>query len=134
MLHFHNVKVRCVGKDKYVYDSYLHNTWRSKVAVDSAAAIALSSAMALTLLESLSLDDNQGSNNTPSCPKGVEATILSIASDLKTGPIPGPHDPPRAPLSPASARPPVAIIFDTDDREMHHTGQNANFIMPHPEP
>ena len=60
-------------------------TWRSKIAVDSTAAIALSSAMAHTLLESLSDDDNQGQNNRPPpCPQGVEVAILSIASDLQT--------------------------------------------------
>ncbi len=25
VLHFNNVKVRCVGKDEYVYDSYVRN-------------------------------------------------------------------------------------------------------------
>jgi len=26
VLHFNNVKERCVGNDEYVYDSYVHNT------------------------------------------------------------------------------------------------------------
>ena len=57
-------------------------TWRSKVAVDSAAATALASVMAHTLLDSLSVDGNQGQKDTPPSPQGVEAAILSIASDL----------------------------------------------------
>ena len=59
-------------------------TWRSKVAVDSATATALASAMARTLLDSLSRDNNQGQHDTSLIPQGVEATILSIASDLET--------------------------------------------------
>ena len=56
--------------------------WCSKSAVDSATATALAAAMARKLLDSLSADDNQGQNDTPSSPQGVEAAILSIASDL----------------------------------------------------
>jgi len=59
-------------------------TWHSKVAVDSVTTTALASAMARTLLGYLSLDDNQGQHNTLPSPKGVEAAILSIASDLQT--------------------------------------------------
>ncbi len=58
--------------------------WRSKVAVDLAAATALASAVARTLLDYLLVDANQGQQDTPPNPHGVEATILSIASDLQT--------------------------------------------------
>ena len=53
------------------------------MAVDLAAAIALSSAMVRTLLDSLSINDNQGQKATPPSPQRGEATILSIASDLQ---------------------------------------------------
>ena len=59
-------------------------TWRSKVAVDSVAATALASAMARTLLDLLSIDNNQGQHDTSLTPQGVEADILSMASDLQT--------------------------------------------------
>jgi hypothetical protein len=57
-------------------------TWRSKVAVDSATATALASAMASTLLDSVSAVDTQGQKDTPPSSQGVEAAILSISSDL----------------------------------------------------
>jgi len=43
-------------------------TWRSKLAVDSAAAIALSSAMAYTLLALLLGTENQGQKDPPPNP------------------------------------------------------------------
>jgi len=39
---------------------------------------------ARTLLDYLLVDANQGQQDTPPNPHGVEATILSIASDLQT--------------------------------------------------
>ena len=59
-------------------------TWRSKVAVESATATALASATARTLLESLSIDDYQRQHDTLPSPQGVEAAIFSIASHLQT--------------------------------------------------
>ena len=44
--------------------------WRSKVVVDSAAATALASAMSRTLLDSLTVDDNQGQKDTTPKPLG----------------------------------------------------------------
>ena len=59
-------------------------TWRSKVAVASSTATALVSAMARTLVDSLSADDNQGRKDTLPSPQVVEVVIISIASDLQT--------------------------------------------------
>jgi hypothetical protein len=59
-------------------------TWRSKVVVESATATALASAMACTLLDSLSVDDNQGQHDTLPSPQEIKAAIISIASDLHT--------------------------------------------------
>jgi len=63
-----------------------NKTWKldaRAVVVDSATATALASAMARTLLDFLSVDNNQGQQDTSTTSQGVEAAILSIASDLK---------------------------------------------------
>ena len=59
-------------------------TWRSKVADDSAPATPLALAMARRLLDSLSSKDIQGHHDASLSLQAVEASILSIASDLKT--------------------------------------------------
>jgi hypothetical protein len=58
-------------------------TWRTEVAVDSSAAIALSSAMVRTLLDSLACDNNQGRENPPPNFQGTKSAILSIANDFQ---------------------------------------------------
>ena len=57
--------------------------WRSKVAVDSSTAIALSSVMSRSLLDCLSCDNQRRGDPSPN-PYEVESAILSIANDLQT--------------------------------------------------
>jgi hypothetical protein len=59
--------------------------WRSKEAVDSSVDIAISSAMARTLLDFLPFDINQGQSDPPPIPQGVKSAIRSIATDLHNG-------------------------------------------------
>jgi hypothetical protein len=57
--------------------------WSSRVPVDSFAAIALSTAMARSLLDFLSCDINQGQKTPPLNSQGVASGIRSLATDLQ---------------------------------------------------